>query len=224
MILTESILKKCMPHATEANIKLFTGPLNLTCDKYEINTNRRQAAFLAQIAHESNNLKDVRENLNYSVDGLCKVFSKYFTREQAEIYAHHPISIANRVYANRYGNGDEASGDGWKFRAGGLLGTTFKDNYEALSIALNYDFVKDDAAIEKPGAASLSAGWYWNLRDLNRLADIDAFEKISIKINGANKVPEQQDDGSVKMILRANGWEQRLIHWENCRKALNVTI
>lgn len=213
MILTESILKACMPHATEADIKLFTGPLNLTCDKYEINTNRRQAAFIAEIAHESNNLVGLRENLNYTTEGLMKTFPKYFDLTMAVKYSHNPEMIANRVYANRYGNGPEESGDGWKYRAGGLLGYTFKDNYESLSIALNYDFVKDPDAIVKPGAASLSAGLYWYTHELNRIADIDGFMRISILINGKNK-----------STGLPNGWEERLKHWENCRKALNVMI
>lgn len=177
MILTESILKKCMPHATEANIKLFTGPLNLTCDKYEINTNRRQAAFLAQIAHESGSLRYVEE------------------------------LASGEEYEGRSDLGNTKPGDGKRFKGRGLIQITGRHNYEAVGYALNYNFIEDPEALEKPGAASLSSGWFWYLHGLNRLADIDAFEKITKRINGG-----------------LNGHHDRLKHWENCRKALNVTI
>lgn len=203
--LTPELLKKCMPFANEGNILRFVNPLNATLIKYQIDTPRRVAAFLAQIAHESGSLKTVVENLNYSAEGLMKIFPKYFTQETAAEYAHKPERIANRVYANRMGNGPEESGDGWKYRGAGLIQCTGKDNFDAIGHALNWDFLTHPEDLQKPGAAALSAGWFWYLKDLNRLADIDAFEKITRRINGG-----------------LNGYEDRLKHWENCKKALNV--
>jgi putative chitinase len=198
-------LKACMPYASEANIDRFHGPLNMAMSRYQIHTSRRQAAFLAQIAHESGSLSKTRENLNYSAKRLLEVFPKYFTEESAVAYANKPEMIANRVYADRYGNGPESSGDGWKYSGRGLFMITFKDNYDAVSRALSYGFINSPEKLELPGAASLSAGWFWNEKGLNRLADIDAFTKITKIINGGT-----------------NGLEDRIEHWERCKKALKV--
>jgi putative chitinase len=92
-------------------------------------TNLQAVHFFAQCAHETGGFKVFEENLNYSKPGLLKVFGKYFTEETAEKYAHSPERIANRVYANRMGNGDEASGDGWKFRGSGAIQTTGRTNF-----------------------------------------------------------------------------------------------
>lgn len=109
-------------------------------EKFGIDNPLRLSHFLSQCAHESGNFKFVRENLNYSADGLRKIFPKYFpTLEAANKYARQPEKIANRVYANRMGNGDEASGDGWKFRGRGAIQLTGKDNYAAFD-----KFVDDD--------------------------------------------------------------------------------
>ena len=108
--------------------------------KYNANTPLRLAHFLAQCSHESDTFRLVRENLNYSAQGLKTTFKKYFpTDELANAYARQPEKIANRVYANRMGNGDEKSGDGWKFRGRGFIQLTGKDNYKAFG-----DFIKED--------------------------------------------------------------------------------
>lgn len=176
-------LKRCMPAASDENITKFFNPLNAAMLKYEIATSRRQAAFLAQIAHESGSLHYVEE------------------------------MASGEAYEGRKDLGNTEPGDGKRFKGRGLIQITGRFNYEALSAALNYDFVKEPEKLELPGAASLSAGWFWHLKDLNRLADIDAFEKISARINGINKVTK-----------KPNGMEDRLKHWENCRKALGVEI
>lgn len=109
-------------------------------EKFSVNSPLRLAHFLAQCAHESGNFKFLNENLNYSADGLLKIFPKYFKdKATAEAYARKPEKIANRVYANRMGNGDEASGEGYKFRGRGYIQLTGKDNYKAFS-----DFIKED--------------------------------------------------------------------------------
>lgn len=112
----------------------------LIIEKFGIDGPLRLSHFLSQCAHESGNFKFVKENLNYSADGLRKIFPKYFpTIEIAEKYARQPEKIANKVYANRMGNGDEASGDGWKYKGAGYIQLTGKDNYAAFD-----KFVDDD--------------------------------------------------------------------------------
>lgn len=109
-------------------------------EKYGVDTPLRLAHFLAQCAHESGNFKFLTENLNYSADSLLKVFPKYFKdKATADAYARKPEKIASRVYASRMGNGDEASGDGWKFRGRGYIQLTGKDNYKQFS-----DFIGED--------------------------------------------------------------------------------
>ena len=102
-----------------------------TAAKFNITTSLRLAHFLSQCAHESGNFKYVRENLNYSVDGLKKTFGKYFPGNLNESYARNPEKIANRVYGNRMGNGNEASGDGYKYCGRGFIQLTGKENYAA---------------------------------------------------------------------------------------------
>src|SRR5687767_12478398 len=110
MSITAAELKSIMPHAKQSNIDKFVEPLNEAMAEFEIDNVEREAAFLATIAHESASLSAVSENLNYSEVTLLRVFPKYFTEAEAEAYARKPEQIANRVYANRMGNGDEASG------------------------------------------------------------------------------------------------------------------
>jgi len=205
------MLKKCLPHATDKNIHLYGDKLIAAMEKYEINTNRRQAAFIANLAEESDSLRSVEENLNYSAKGLLKTFPGYFNEETAKEYAHKPEKIANKVYANRMGNGDEASGDGWKRRGFGLIQTTGKINQGLVGKELGYDFIANPEHLKRPGAAAYSACFYWYSNNLNRLADIDAFERICIGITGENR-----------STGRANGIEKRLLHWDVCKKALNV--
>ena len=123
-------------------------------EKYEINTLNRAAGFLAQCSHESNNFRILEENLNYSADALIKVFPKYFkSLDEAKLYARNPEKIANKVYANRMGNGDEASGDGFKYRGRGFIQLTGKNNYQmfaetlklSLDETINYCTTKQSA-------------------------------------------------------------------------------
>lgn len=158
---------------------------------YGIDTPLRAAHFLAQVTHESNDFKFKSENLNYSKGGLLKTFPKYFTQALAEKYERKPQMIANRVYANRMGNGDEASGDGWKFKGRGYIQLTGKDNYKAFS-----DWAKEPSIMDNPDVvaedkfAGLSAIWFWNKNGLNKIADSDnlrndeAVIKIGTRVNG----------------------------------------
>ena len=166
--------------------KYYINALNKILPEYKINTKLRLCHFLAQILHESGNLKYKSENLNYSAKALRSVFPKYFkTDEIANQYARKPEKIANRVYANRMGNGDEASGDGWLRRGRGLIQLTGTDNYKACTKALNVDLMKNpDLIISNAEICIKTACWFWNSKKLNELADKDDIKIITKRING----------------------------------------
>ena len=159
-------------------------PFNDTFEKFEINTKNRQAAFLATVGHESNRLKATVENLNYSAEGLLKTFPKYFNKDQAAAYARNQQKIANRVYANRMGNGDELSGDGYAFRGRGPIQLTGKHNYKAFGIAVGVDVLTNPNLVSEPVLGCLSAGWYWKANSLNTLADAKNIEAVTKVVNG----------------------------------------
>ena len=151
--------------------------------KYKINTPLRLAHFLSQCHHESAGFNVVEENLNYSAEGLLRTFKKYFTPEQAQEYAHNKVRIASRVYANRMGNGDEASQEGWLYRGRGYIQLTGKDNYAALNDQLPEDILKnpDLVATRYP---MLSAAWFWDHNKINDLCDNEDIEDVTRKVNG----------------------------------------
>ena len=154
-------------------------------DEYQINTPKRVASFLAQCGHESGGFVFISENLNYSASGLMKVFPKYFpTQELANAYAKNPQKIANRVYASRMGNGDEASGDGFKYRGRGLIQLTGKDNY--FWFAASLEITPEEAAeyTQTFEGAAQSACWFWETNKLNALADAGDFVTMTKRING----------------------------------------
>lgn len=156
-----------------------------TCKAYEIDSPLRIAGFLSQIAHESMGMTRLIENLNYSAEGLMRVWpSRFKTMDVALQYARNPEKIANKVYANRMGNGDEASGDGWRFRGRGLKQLTGRANYAEFTQAVGQDFVKEPDALLDPVNAALSAGWFWHENGLNRLADLGDVEAMTKRING----------------------------------------
>ena len=159
--------------------------LNMTMLTYEITTPQRQAMFLAQLAHESGSFKHVSENLNYSAEALRRVFKKYFlTDELALEYARKPEKIANRVYANRMGNGEESSGDGWKYRGRGLIQLTGLNNYTAFSLAADNNALINPDSVAEPELAAMSAGWFWDTNGLNKLSDTGDVRAATRRING----------------------------------------
>lgn len=160
--------------------------LNVVLPNKEINTSLRLCHFLAQIIHESGHFKYKSENLNYSAKALRSVFGKYFKTDAiANEYARKPEKIANRVYANRMGNGDEASGDGWKYRGRGLIQLTGKCNYDACGKAIGLDLLGNpDLLTESAEASILAACWFWNKNGLNQFADKDDITTITKRING----------------------------------------
>ena len=152
-------------------------------EKYKVNTILRIVHFMAQIEHESH-LKPISENLNYSKEGLLKIFPKYFNNETSSIYSRKPEKIANKVYANRMGNGDEKSGDGWKYRGRGFIQLTGKDNYKNLSKDAEIDFIKNPDLLLEEANAIIAALWFWNKNNINRFADKDDIEGVTKVING----------------------------------------
>jgi putative chitinase len=183
-MLTADILRAALPAARPTDIARFATPLAEACAEWGIDTPLRLAAFLAQIAHESGQLRHLAENLYYSAEALLRVFPCHFDAEQAAAYARQPERIGSRVYANRMGNGDEASGDGWRYRGRGLIQVTGHDNYAACGTALGLDLIAQPELLEQPGPAARSAVWFWHRHDLNRLADTRDITTITRRING----------------------------------------
>jgi putative chitinase len=159
--------------------------LNETCEEFAIDTPFRIAGFLSNVAHESAGFKFVKENLNYSAASLMRVWpSRFPNLEVAQRYAMQPEKIANRAYADRMGNGDEASGDGAKFLGRGLIQLTGKNNYVAYSLACDNEALQHPEIVEQPKYAAESAGWFWNVNRLNTLADAQDVGGMCRRING----------------------------------------
>ncbi len=165
----------------------FAQGMEEAATRYQITTVLRAANWLGQCTHESGQMTQLRENLNYSADGLMRTWpSRFPTKSLAEQYARQPEKIANKVYANRMGNGGEESGDGHKFLGRGLIQLTGRMNYHEASLAIYEDerLVNRPELVEMPEAAALTAGWYWMRKGLNLLADRNDLEGITRKING----------------------------------------
>ena len=156
-------------------------------DTFKIDSVNKLAHFLAQCAHESGNFKFTVENLNYSAEGLLKVFPKYFSKDTAAIAARKPEVIANIVYSNRLGNSDRASGEGWKFRGRGYVMLTGKVNYKAFGDYIGVDLVANPDLVATKYPLTV-AGWYFETKRLWQLADrgIDeeTIKAITRRVNG----------------------------------------
>lgn len=167
-------------------LKYWHAALCEICPNYGIDTPQRLAAFIAQCAHESGNFRILRENLNYRAETLMKTWPKYFpTMEIAKMYEKKPQMIANRAYANRMSNGDEASGDGWRYLGRGLIQLTGKENYTWFGASIGVDDM--DEVVEYLGTfegAVQSACWFWEQRELNNEADAGDIKTMTKKING----------------------------------------
>lgn len=170
--------------------KLHIGPewvdaLNETFQKFGINTPRQRAAFIGQCSHECGNFKVLEENLNYRAATLMKLWPKRFpTLEVANEYAGQPRKIANKVYASRMGNRDEASGDGFRFRGRGAIQLTGYDGYFHAGKACGVDFHKEPELVATPRYAAMTAGWFWSTHNCNNLAEAGDWLALTKKING----------------------------------------
>jgi putative chitinase len=183
MILTQEKLQLILPKIKDINQWFI--PLSELLPAHDINTKSRISTFLAQCIHESNGFKVLEENLNYRATGLRKVFKKYFpTDEFALLYEHKPEMIANRVYANRMGNGPETSGDGYKYHGRGIIQLTGKNNYLLLSLDIQMPIDDLPMYLITPYGAIHSACWFWNKNKLNKYADENDMITITKKING----------------------------------------
>lgn len=186
MFVTLELLQKICPKTKSNVLAQYIDGINQVADHYGLFENsKRISAFLAQVAHESGGFNFVQENLNYNAKGLMTTFKRYFPSEDiAKQYERKPEKIANRVYANRMNNGDEASGDGWKFRGRGLIQLTGRDNYTRFAKAL--DMTLDEAIeyLETSNGAVASAGWFWDVNKLNIYCDKDDFVGLTRRING----------------------------------------
>lgn len=170
-------------------------PIAAAMDEFQIDSAARQAAFLAQIVHESDGLARLVENLSYSAARLTAVWPHHFylppddpgNRYDATAYEHRPEPLANLVYAHRLGNGPETSGDGWRFRGRGLVQLTGRRLYTEAGEALQLDLANQPDLLLAPEQAARAAGWYWQHINGNALADEgtqDAFERLTVAING----------------------------------------
>ena len=190
----------------------WAAPLLEAMQRFEINTPKRQAAFLAQIGYESDGLVSLEENLNYSSAGLLRVFPLHFSAAQANLYgrtathAANQQAIANIAYANRFGNGDVSSGDGYRYRGRGPIQITFLDNYVAVRKHCGIDCVADPDLLCGYSGGSLSAAYYWFSHGCNELADADEFTEITERVNGG-----------------LNGIQGRIALWGRSKNILGVS-
>jgi len=159
-------------------------PLNDTFAKYGIDTPKRQAAFIGQCGHESNNFKILEENLHYSAQALMRVWPSRFDQATADKYANNPEMIANKVYGGRADLGNTQDGDGAKFHGRGLIQLTGRSNVTVCGDALGQPFSEHPELLLEPQWACMSAGWFFNKKNLNSLADIEDWETMTKRING----------------------------------------
>lgn len=192
MDITQDQILEVFPNAREDIVETIHNGLSILFEDYEINTPLRLAHFLAQTAHESGGFRLTEENLNYSAQRLTEVFPKYFRNVDVNAYARKPEKIASRVYANRMGNGDEASGDGWKYRGRGLIQLTGKSNYQRFADFLDFSLEDVDEFMKTPEGALESAAWFWYMNDINQLADKDDVAAVTKKINGGTNGIEER--------------------------------
>lgn len=206
-MITQDQLKQLIPGNQFVNE--WCDCLNGILPDYEVDTPLRLAAFIAQCSTESGHFTTVEENLNYRWETLRRVFPKYFpTDKLAQEYASKPNrqeAIANRVYANRMGNGDERSGDGWKYRGRGLIQVTGKNNYQAFADSLEIPIEEATDYLTTFEGAVQSACWFWEANDLNKYADSRDIRGMTRVINGG-----------------FNGLDERLENYQHALKVLGV--
>ncbi|UXY55402.1 glycoside hydrolase family 19 protein [Pseudomonas tohonis] len=195
MQITEQQLLHALPNARR-NAGVFVSAINRAAARFNITSPVRLAAFLAQVGHESGELTRLVENLNYrDATRIAQIFRHGFDAnrnarvdpeevQEARRYVGNPQALANRAYANRMGNGPEASGDGWRYRGRGLIQLTGRANYAAASADLGLDLMAQPELLEQPEHAAMAAAWFWESRGLNELADRGDFEGITRRING----------------------------------------
>ncbi|WP_124553492.1 LysM peptidoglycan-binding domain-containing protein [Methylophilus methylotrophus] len=196
-------LKSIMPNGRERDIEEYLPHLNAAMSEFGINTPKRQAMFLSQIAVESGGLRYTEENLRYSAAALIRVFPRHFNSDNAPLYARNPEAIANRIYANRMGNGNEATGDGYRYRGGGLLQATGRKTFATIGARLGVDLVSNPELLRQPELAARSAAEYFQRRGLNELADQGNIREVTRRVNGATNGPTTHLDLREQIYQRA---------------------
>ena len=204
MQITQQQLQQCI--GNNPYLEQWTDALNKILPDYEIDTPQRVAAFIAQSAHESGNFTALHENLNYRAVTLRKVFPKYFPSDDiANAYAQKPEMIANRVYGGRMGNGDEHSGDGFRYCGRGLIQLTGKDNYTRFAESIETPVEELPEFLATFEGAVQSACWFWESNNLNQWADSGDMLTLTKRING----------GTI-------GLEDRIKHYEHACHVLEA--
>ena len=187
-LITSGLISKCFNCSLQI-AESWVDPFIETANRLDLEPYMRLAAFLAQTSYESNDFHELEENLNYHADRLLVVFPKRFANlTEASAYEHQPQKIANRVYANLLGNGNEASGDGWRYRGQGLINLTGKSNYDFFGKMIGVDLVKNPDILQQPKYACLVSGAFWNHNQLNHYADLGDFDRITKIINGGRQL------------------------------------
>lgn len=199
-----------MPKA-RSKAGFFVPSLNRAMDEFGIASRLNQAAFLATVAHESLQLTALEENLNYSADALTRIWPRLFPPAIAKEYARLPARIANRAYAGREGNRDEASGDGWRNRGAGAIGLTFENNHAACG--RYFGVPRDQVAtwLRTPEGACRSAGWFWKRNGVGAFADTGDFDGVCDVVNRGRKTEKVGD---------AIGWSDRLAQYNTALEVL----
>ena len=193
--MNQTQLSKILPRAPAGAAALLTAAML----RFDITKREDQAAFIATVGHESTQLTVFQEGLNYSAEALLRVFGKYFTASSAAQFARKPAEIANRVYANRGGNGNEVSGDGWRYRGAGAIQLTFLNNHKACAEYFGIPLDKIGAWLRTIDGAILSAGWFWKVNNISRF--VGDFDGASDAVNIGRKTSKVGD---------SNGWPERL--------------
>lgn len=190
-MLSPDLLQRVFPNCKDPGG--WVDALNPAFQKYEIETPDRMASFLAQTGYESGQYNRLEENLNYTTAArLTRVWPRRFPDEASAMpYVNNPQKLANMVYANRMGNGDAQSDDGYRFRGRGIIQLTGRSNYDSAGEAMGVDLIAAPELLAEPKWAALSAGWFWQSRGLNELADdrthdndLEDFSRITRRING----------------------------------------
>lgn len=212
--LTLTQLRQLLTHSGgDAYAAQWLEPLNAAMQACAIDTPRRQAAFLAQVLVESSELRHIEESLGYSAQRLRAVWPQRFPSDEvAARYSHNPQALANHVYAGRMGNGDEASGDGWRYHGRGLIQMTGRDHYAQFARTSGLDVLAQPDLLLEPAGAARAAAWFWQTKGLNELADQTAggdgdmhFVNITRRINGGTM-----------------GLDERRAYWQRARRALGL--
>lgn len=206
-MLTLTQLQQIMPGTTRGAV--FVGPLSRALEEFGIAGREQLARFLANVGHETGGLSVFEENLNYSAERLQAVWPRRFPSPATTIgYARNPVALANKVYADRMGNGSEKSGDGWRYRGSGMLQLTGRDNHAAVARRFNLPLEQVGDWLRTPEGAARSAAWFYTS---NRLHLVDTFDHVCDRINLGRETDRVGD---------SIGWADRLAMYARAQKAL----